>query len=76
MLKALERFGHLEMRVKFELLEEDEECWKSYKTMTGTTLVFKKIATQGSLLSIIDTLTEAGMEEAKKWTAKRSSPGS
>lgn len=71
MLNALERFGHLQMRVKFELLEEDEEKRVKYKTLAGRTLVFKKIATQGSLLGIVKTLTQAGVEEAKKWTKKR-----
>lgn len=71
MLKALERYGHLQLRVKFELLEEDEDKWTKYGTMGGTTLVFKRIATQGSLLGIVDALTDAGVLEAEKWTKKR-----
>lgn len=68
MLKALERFGSLQMRVKFELLEEDEEKRVGYKVISGRTLVFKKVRSQGSLLGIIDALTDSGVEEAKKWT--------
>ena len=76
MLNALERFGSLQMRVKFELFEEDENLRGRYKTIAGSTLVFKKIATQGSLFGIIDALTDAGIGEAKKWTEKRTSLGS
>ncbi len=71
MLDALERFGHLQMRVKFELLEEDGNGRIKYGTIAGRTLVFKRIATQGSLLAITQALAKAGIEEAKRWTAKR-----
>jgi hypothetical protein len=71
MLNALERFGHLQLRVKFELLEEDDNGFLRYKTLAGRTLVFKKIATQGCLLAIVDKLADAGVEEARDWTAKR-----
>lgn len=62
----------MQLRVKFELLEESESLGLRYKTVAGKTLVFKKLATQGSLLGVIEALTVAGVEEAKRWTAKRS----
>ena len=71
MLGALERFGHLQLRVKFELLEEDDNGFLRYKTLAGRTLVFKKIATQGCLLAIAERLADAGVEEARNWTEKR-----
>lgn len=71
MLKALERFGHLQLRVKFELLEEDDNGFLRYKTLAGRTLVFKRIATQGCLLSIVESLGDAGVAEARDWTEKR-----
>jgi hypothetical protein len=71
MLRALERFGHLQMRVKFELLEEDENGYVKYKTLAGRTLVFKRIETQGCLLAIVDSLVDAGVKEAKEWTGRR-----
>lgn len=71
MLASLARYGHLQLRVKFELAEEGEDGWMKYGTMGGTTLVFKKIASQGSLLGIVEALTEAGVKEAEKWTKKR-----
>lgn len=71
MLGALERFGHLQLRVKFELLEEDDNGYLRYKTLAGRTLVFKKIATQGCLLAIVERLADAGVAEARDWTEKR-----
>lgn len=71
MLDALERFGHLQLRIKFELLEETDNGFLRYKTLAGRTLVFKKIATQGCLLAIVERLADAGVAEAKDWTAKR-----
>ncbi len=71
MLGALERFGHLQLRVKFELLEENDNGYLQYKTLAGRTLVFKRIATQGCLLAIVEKLADAGVAEAKDWTEKR-----
>jgi len=71
MLKALERFGNLQLRVKFELLEEDENNRIRYRTLAGRTLVFKSIGTQGCLLAIVERLADAGVVEAKYWTEKR-----
>lgn len=73
MLAALKRFGHLQLRVKFELLEEDDNGFLRYKTVAGRTLVFKRIATQGCLLAIVEKLADAGVEEARNWTEKRRS---
>lgn len=71
MLDALERFGHLQLRVKFEILEETDDRRLRYKTLAGRTLVFKHIATQGCLLAIVERLADAGVAEAKDWTEKR-----
>src|SRR5882672_712081 len=70
MLRALERFGSLQLRVKFEIIEENQEKVVGYRTLSGKTLVFKKIPSQGCLLGIVEGLTEAGVGEVEKWRLK------
>ena len=65
LLALMEKVGRIQLRVKFEILEDG-----NYKTLNGTTLVFKGIPNQGVLWSITDELTRAGLEEAQEWTKK------
>jgi len=56
--------------VKFEIIEENQEKVVGYRTLSGKTLVFKKIPSQGCLLGIVEGLTEAGVGEVEKWRLK------
>lgn len=59
---ALKRFKSLKLRVVFAIWEEDENRYQKYKTLAGTTLVFRKIPTIGLVWKIVKAVTDLAVE--------------
>ena len=65
LVASLKRFKSLTLRVKFELWEEDGNYRRFYKTLSGKTVVFRKIPTIGMLWRIVQAMTNCAVEIVK-----------
>lgn len=61
-LKRWGRFGGMTMKILFLLKDDDEK----FRTLSGKTVVVRKIPSQGKLMEIVDGLIAGVVEEARK----------
>lgn len=71
LMNAWIAYRGLKLRVRFDILEKDDNGNNVYHPLSGTTILFEKIPTPGKLLGIVSRISEAGLKEVREMLEAR-----